>query len=631
MGQKGIIYPNDKRIEMDGGLNTKFERSIISDNESPDCANVIYSNGAVETREGSTQVTVSGLGSYVYDGLYTREDNTGAETMVAFANGSMYDFQTNTFVTIPSAQSIWTGGVNIDTAQYENYMFIGNGYVLPYKYNGAFTRHGVYPAGSAATAGSGAAGTLTGDYSWKVTYVNSALVESDVNTASDTLSLASGIATITCIPVAPQSYGVNARKLYRTVTSGTTYLLVDTISDNTTTTYSDNTPDADLGAEAPTDQGVPPNYSVVIYYRDRLFMNDLSNPNFIWYTELANPYVVKATNFIRIGDNTTDTVTALGVVQNTLVVFGEETINFIYMPDTTPSNWGVVAGEKQFGCKSPHGIVNLQGRLIFPAVQNGKFVGFAALTGAGIEPSSTFLTVLNAGSDRISDRIEPDMFAIQEAYLGNITGKVYKNKAYFNVTYGTGNTINNRIYVYDPSISNLSRAQQFTWTPFTGLNPKMMTILDGKLYYASSSSNSGQTYQILDGSYNDSGAAIDSYVWTKEFGGRNQDRHYHKDFKDLYLLVDTPGAYPMNVTVRTDSDSGGGDTTAISLDPGGALWGTAEWTVDLWGGGNEQDEKILRLTQTGKRIQFKVSNQNTADQRFKLHALGFKYNRKGSR
>lgn len=52
------------------------------------------------------------------------------------------------------------------------------------------------------------------------------------------------------IPIGGAS--VTARKLYRTAAGGSTYLLLATIADNTTTTYTDNIADASLGAGAPT-------------------------------------------------------------------------------------------------------------------------------------------------------------------------------------------------------------------------------------------------------------------------------------------------------------------------------------------------------------------------------------------
>lgn len=58
-----------------------------------------------------------------------------------------------------------------------------------------------------------------------------------------------GKVTVSGIPLGGSA--VTARKLYRTAANGSTYLLLATIADNTTTTYTDNTADASLGAEAP--------------------------------------------------------------------------------------------------------------------------------------------------------------------------------------------------------------------------------------------------------------------------------------------------------------------------------------------------------------------------------------------
>jgi hypothetical protein len=510
---------------------------------------------------------------------------------------------------------------------------MGNGLDTPYKWNGTdFTRHGIYPpqAGSIPTATSDTGSNLNGDYQWKMTNVNTNLVESDVATATATLAVSTGSASLTCLPLAPQSFGVSSRKLYRTVTSGTTFFLVTTFNDNTTETYEDDVADVDLGATAPTDQAVPPNYSVSIYFKDRLFVNDPTNPNLVWYSELGNPYVFKTSNFFKMGDNTTDIVSGFGISQNSLVVLGSESLLFVYMLDTTESNWRFIPSNKQFGCKSPQAILDIDGKLLFPAVQNDNFVGIAKIgAGGGIEPSVTLLTTVSAGSELQSDKIEPDMFLIQKAQLANLSGMVHKNKAYFSVAYGASQIINNRVYVYDYSISNTSKPQNYSWVPWSGVDAKQFTILDGDLQFSSSDS-SGFVHNLLDGTYNDNGAAIDSYIWTKEMGGKAIDTYSHKDLKDAYILAEQPGSWFMNFLVRTDSDTGTGDTYTIDLDPEGMVWGD-DWGLENWGGGPSQKEEIVRLNQTGKRFQFRFDNQNTADQWFQVHGFGFKYNRKGLR
>lgn len=59
-----------------------------------------------------------------------------------------------------------------------------------------------------------------------------------------------GQVALTAIPLGGAL--VTARKLYRTTAGGSTYLLLATLSNNTATTYTDNTADAGLGAGAPT-------------------------------------------------------------------------------------------------------------------------------------------------------------------------------------------------------------------------------------------------------------------------------------------------------------------------------------------------------------------------------------------
>jgi hypothetical protein len=54
---------------------------------------------------------------------------------------------------------------------------------------------------------------------------------------------------LSAIPVGPS--GTTSRKLYRTTAGGAQLLLLATLADNTTTTYTDSTPDASLGANAP--------------------------------------------------------------------------------------------------------------------------------------------------------------------------------------------------------------------------------------------------------------------------------------------------------------------------------------------------------------------------------------------
>jgi hypothetical protein len=102
-----------------------------------------------------------------------------------------------------------------------------------------------------------AAGTATGSldtsavYQYKVSYV-SAFGETEANTTATSVTTTStGSVSLTAIPTSSNG-NVIQRKLYRTVGGGSSFLLLDTIDDNTTTTYSDIIADGSLGAAVPT-------------------------------------------------------------------------------------------------------------------------------------------------------------------------------------------------------------------------------------------------------------------------------------------------------------------------------------------------------------------------------------------
>lgn len=628
-----ILYPKNERQGLDGGLNNRFEKHLIADNESPDCANVIFDNGAVETRLGTRKANSAAVGSYVGDGLYTRHDSSNkAQTMIAWFNGTAYAYGTNTFVAIASSVSIFTAGTRVAASEYENYIYFNNGNNISYKYNGAFTRHGVYPpTANTLSVVCGGTGVLTGDVNYKVTYVNSNLVESNVTTATATYVASSNQISLTSIPVAPTSFGALYRRLYRRA-SGGTYLRVTEIQDNTTTAYTDNVAEGSLGAAAPTDQGVPPKYSAIITHNNRLWCNDTENPSLVWYSELGNPYVFKTTSFEEVGDNSGDIVQGFVIHDNGVVVLCDKNNYLIYQPSTDPSGWEVVKLRSPYGTRSPFSGFSYNNKQMYAAVENDNFVGFAAISGDSADPDATLLTVSAAGSDLKSNRIEPDMLQVPSNMVARISSIVHKNKGYIAVAYGTGATNNNRVYVFDFSINNLSKKQEASWVPWTGLNCEQFTVLNGVLYYITSTAT-GFVYEMnRPSTYSDDGSAINSYFWTKEFSGQPGHEQFMKDMRYVNLLYEKPGAYSMYLNYKVDSDDGDGNRIAIDLNPGSSLWGTMIWGVDSWGGGRDYDEDRQYLGQLiGKRIQFRFSNQNVAGQKFKVLGLQFGYLLKGRR
>ncbi len=88
-----------------------------------------------------------------------------------------------------------------------------------------------------------------GVYDYKVTYT-SAIGESALGaSASVTTTTGNQDVNLSAIPTGPA--GVTGRNIYRTKVGGSTYYLLHSIADNTTTTYSDTTADTSLSTTAP--------------------------------------------------------------------------------------------------------------------------------------------------------------------------------------------------------------------------------------------------------------------------------------------------------------------------------------------------------------------------------------------
>lgn len=112
------------------------------------------------------------------------------------------------------------------------------------------------PAPSALTVAllsPAAAGNVdNGVHRYRATFVTAA-GETEAGTVSDPVTVAdktvNGKVRLTGIPLGGAA--VTSRKLYRTIAGGSTYLLLATMADNTTTAYTDNIADSGLGAGAP--------------------------------------------------------------------------------------------------------------------------------------------------------------------------------------------------------------------------------------------------------------------------------------------------------------------------------------------------------------------------------------------
>jgi hypothetical protein len=139
-----------------------------------------------------------------------------------------------------------TGNIGIGTTNPSQKLTLTNGNILADRGNIYFNTQ--TPANAPTVAVNNTAGNLNGTYRYAVTFVT-ATGETQVSNVSASVNPVNQQVNLTNIPTG--SSNVIARKIYRTTAGGFNLRLVTTINDNTTTTYTDNTPNSSLGAYAP--------------------------------------------------------------------------------------------------------------------------------------------------------------------------------------------------------------------------------------------------------------------------------------------------------------------------------------------------------------------------------------------
>ena len=142
-----------------------------------------------------------------------------------------------------------------------DYLFVaGGGDLFKVDSAGAATNWGIDAPTANPTAADNGAGTMgVGTYQYRITFRNQTTGQrSNGNpTAASVTIIASRQVRVSSIPTSSDTQ-VSRREVWRTQAGGVQFFLLATISDNTTTTYDDNTADASLGSTAlPTDNTPP--------------------------------------------------------------------------------------------------------------------------------------------------------------------------------------------------------------------------------------------------------------------------------------------------------------------------------------------------------------------------------------
>jgi len=626
----------------DGGLNSKRVDLDVPPNQSPDLLNVTFDDGgAVGTCKGFSTLNTAAIGSGPIDGLHgLYQPTTGGETLLAVCSGTAYATNTQTFTTIPSAQSVFTAGQDVRIVTVEEEAYFSNGWVTPYRYDGSnFVQVGVpEPTSGSASAVSGALGDLVGNYRWAISGLNANGVEGNYAPITTALvAITSGQADITGIPVFAASAGVSTKYLYRTTAGSTAEYYRVTALSAAQTTYTDVVGDASIPATTGyTDHNQPEACKFMVYHRGRLFMaGDPNYPDRLYYSDANQPEIFGTGNAIDIGKGDGYPISGIRIMGNSLAIHknddnGVGSIYLLYMPDSTgvsnPNNWYQVKSPSAYSTQSDKALAFFENLMMFITRS-----GIYAFSGEDIARGPADSVIGRYLVDSLSDNIEPDVLAFKNSLLDKAAAIDFDNKVWVAVPSSSSSTGNDKIYIYDYIQASSVEAGPTggVWSVQDGPAVNNFTTYGGDL--VGGGVTGGTVYSLLSTSYNFDGSAIDSKFKTVRFTGIPEHRDYTKVWRHAYITVDTPGDWPMDVTYWVDMYDESGTTEQISLNPGGALWGALVWGSGTWGAALERRTyRIILRNAVGKTIQFQFAT-NTADQYWKAHSIELTYNLRSRR
>lgn len=359
---------------------------------------------------------------------------------------------------------------------------------------------GVDIPSSAPTLADGGAGSLTGVYLGKVTYINDDGAESNPSAASGSLNITSKQITWT-IPTGPA--GIAKRRLYRTKAGGAAYYYVTEITDNTTTTYTDTTADSALGdashpAMSDTNH-VPPDSKIVWEFQNYIFYVPTADESQLWYSKVGEPEQVPNSSTSKNYKAFPGIINGGNSTYNALVIHGDDFVNPIiatatgFIFDSSPTvdttivrhidKAGALSHESIAMCVDPE----LRQIMVFPTRTGVRFLL------PGLQENSL-------ESVPLSRNIQP--YYDQAINRGNMAAVFFDNRYILSFCWqepgAATATENNVIFAYD------FRSKQ--WTGPWMIGASCFTIAENELYCGDSAA--GKIFKMLSGS-SDGGEAID--------------------------------------------------------------------------------------------------------------------------
>ena len=231
-----------------------------------------------------------------------------------------------------SIRTSLTTGKRASFVTYKNLLIVSNGYNNPWVYDGS-SDNVTWELGSckAVLASGGSNLDSAATYSYKIAIDSNAYI-CDAVSNTVTTDASNRKVTLSNIPLGPT--GTADRKIYRTEGGGSTYYLIDTIAENTSTTYTDDIADTTATAMPAVTDDMPLG-SLLQMHRERLFISgDPSNQSRIYYSNVGLPHYIAQTtdtDYMDVNPDDNDVITGIPIQLGVMCCIKKNTIRKLHI------------------------------------------------------------------------------------------------------------------------------------------------------------------------------------------------------------------------------------------------------------------------------------------------------------
>lgn len=185
-----------------------------------------------------------------------------------------------------------------------------------------------------------------GAHTYKITFLYYDFEESNDGPSSAVVTAGGGNNTVNLTNIPVGGYGVTARKVYRDNNDGN-YTLLTTITDNTTTTYSDTLLIGPVPTPIPTDHNVPPTFGLIVRNLERNWIAKIpGNPFDIFFSDAGFPDIFPTDFFVTCNEQ--DPITSLFVFAGRVIVFNHRSMGQILGTTSDSFRYDII--DSKIGC-----------------------------------------------------------------------------------------------------------------------------------------------------------------------------------------------------------------------------------------------------------------------------------------